>query len=191
MENKTSYDRRGFIKSFSGFFIGTYLISATGSKFDMKKRKKLWDEFSEEENKFVAKSEMAKDILNYPGQGFSCAGSILACAVKFLDKPQEISHAASSFGGGIGRSDLCGLLSGGHMAIGISAGMIHSEVKQRQKYAREISNQYWDWWESRAPIHCKELKTKYDREGYLRMIQRVALKIEELIKPAPKIETPH
>jgi len=127
---------------------------------------------------------MATDIVDYPRQGFSCAGSILSSALQYLRKANEISHAASSFGGGIGRSDLCGLFTGGHMAIGIAAGMIHKDVKPRQQYAREISHKYWDWWESLAPIHCKDLRPKYDKEGYTRMLQRVAVKVEELIKPA-------
>ncbi len=191
MKNKTCYNRRGFIKSCSGLFIGTYLISGSDFRLGSQKKEELWGEFTEEEIKIIQTSEMAKNILNYPEQGFSCASSILSCSLKFLGKPQEISHTASSFGGGIGRSDLCGLLTGGHIAIGVSAGMIHSDVKQRQKYAREISNQYWDCWESIAPIHCKQLRSKYDREGYLRMLQRIAVKIEELIKPALKIQLPH
>lgn len=127
---------------------------------------------------------MAADIVNYPKKGMNCSGSILSASLKYLGKNHEIAHAASSFGGGIGRADLCGLFTGGHMAIGVAAGMIHQDIKQRQKAAREISNQYWDWWESLAPIHCKDLRPQYDNEGYARMIQRVALKMEELIKLA-------
>jgi C_GCAxxG_C_C family probable redox protein len=184
MEKIIQHDRRKFFQSLSGLFIGAHLISGSSSPLDDQNKKNLWDEFTDEEKISLQSSVMAADILDYPKQGFSCAGSILTCSLAFLGRYDEISHVASSFGGGIGRSDLCGLLTGGHMAIGVSAGMIHKDVKERQKYAREISNKYWDWWKSMAPIHCSELKPQYDREGYARMIQRVALKIEELIKPA-------
>lgn len=184
MEKIIQYNRRKFIKSFSCLFIGTHLITGSGYSLDNHNKRNLWDEFADEENKLIQSSVMATDILNYAEQGFSCAGSILSSSLIFLGKCDEISHVASSFGGGIGRSDLCGLLTGGHMAIGVSSGMIHKDVKSRQKYAREISNKFWDWWGSLAPIHCNELRKKYDKEGYSRMIQRVAIKVEELIKPA-------
>ena len=138
MENMIKYNRRKFIKSFSGLFIGTHLISASSYAQENQYKKNLWEEFTDEENKLIQSSLMAGDILNYPEQGFNCAGSILACSLAFLGKSEDISHVASSFGGGLGRSDLCGLLTGGHMAIGVAAGMI----------------------------------------------QRVAMKVEELIKPA-------
>jgi hypothetical protein len=184
MENEFKCHRRKFIKSLSGIIVGIQLVTTSGYGRQENSSKKLWDEFSEDEKKQIQASVMAVDILNYPKQGFSCAGSILACSLKFLDKSEEISHVSSSFGGGIGRFDLCGLLTGGHMAIGVSAGMIHTDVKERQNYARTVSNKYWDWWESWAPKHCHQLRPRYDSEGYTRMIQRVALKVEELIKPA-------
>ncbi|MBN2029519.1 C_GCAxxG_C_C family protein [bacterium] len=184
MENTMQCNRRKFIQSFSGLFMGVHLLSASRFPIDDQNTLHLWDAFTDEEKKSIASSSMAVDILNYPGQGFSCARTIIYCALHFLGKSDEIGHAASSFGGGLGRSDLCGLLTGGHMAIGVAAGMIHEGVTQRQRYAREVSNQFWDWWEPLAPIHCRELKPKYDQEGYSRMIQRVALKVEELIKPA-------
>ncbi len=181
--NDIEYNRRQFIRSFSGLFVGAHLLSASRFPIDDQNELHLWDTFTDKEKESIEFSSMAADILNYPRQGFSCAGTIMYCALTFLGKSDEIGHAASSFGGGLGHSDLCGLLTGGHMAIGIAAGMIHEGVAQRQRYAREISNQYWDWWESLAPIHCSELRPKYDQEGYSRMIQRVALKVEELIKP--------
>lgn len=178
------FNRRKFVKTFSGLFIGAHLLSRKGHSFDNHEKRNLWDEFTDEEKELIKSSAMAADILNYPKRGFSCAGSILSASLRFLGQSEEISHVASSFGGGIGRSDLCGLLTGGHMAIGVSAGMIHKEVRERQKYSREMSNKFWEWWESLAPIHCRELRPKYDKDGYSRMIQRVALKVEELIKPA-------
>jgi len=184
VEYVSDYKRRIFIKSLTGLFLGTAFLPQRGYSLDSDEKKNLWDEFSEEEKVLIQASLMATDILNYPGQGFSCAGSILASSLAFLGKSEEIVHVASSFGGGLGRSDLCGLLTGGHMAIGVSAGMIHKEVKERQNYARKVSNVYWDWWKSRAPIHCGDLRSKYDSEGYPRMLQRVALKVEELIHPA-------
>lgn len=167
----------------SALFLGSHLTSGKSTASNKNDVTNLWDDLSDEEKQLIQSSEMAKYILNYPKQGFSCAGSILSSSLKFLEKNEEISHAASSFGGGIGHGDLCGLFTGAHMAIGISAGIVHKDVKERQKYAKEVSAKFWDWWESKAPIHCKELRSQYDSAGFARMLQRVALQVEELIKP--------
>lgn len=184
MGNSGNYNRRKFIRSFSELFVGSCLLTGRSYFQSDDNKRHLWSQFSEEEKKLIEASSMANNILDYPEKGFSCASSILSSAITYLGKCDEISHTASSFGGGIGRGDLCGLLTGGHMAIGVCAGMIHNDIKQRQGYAREISNKYWDWWESLAPIHCKELHPKYDTDGFNRVLQRVAVKLEELIKPA-------
>jgi len=103
--------------------------------------------------------------------------------LKYLDLNDNISHTASSFGTGIGRADLCGLLTGGHMAVGAAAGIIHKKPKIRQIYAGNLSSQFRNWWMERAQIHCSKLRPHHDRAGYSRMIQRIALKIEELVGP--------
>jgi hypothetical protein len=128
---------------------------------------------------------MAKDIENYAGKGYSCAESIYVVSLNALDRPEEWLHAAAVFGGGLGKRDLCGLLTGGMMAIGVAGGKLHPNRKDAKDWAREASSSYWDWWESMAPLHCRDLRTKYEgKDEYLRMCKRAAFKIEQLIEQA-------
>jgi len=90
--------------------------------------------------------------------------------------------AAAGFGGGMGRRDLCGLLTGGIMTIGFAGGKIHDNRDSMRGYVRAATGEYWSWWESRAPLHCRELRDQYNgTTEYLRMCKRVAVKLEDLI----------
>jgi C_GCAxxG_C_C family probable redox protein len=112
----------------------------------------------------------------------------LLAVLRHLDLPDDRLDAAACFGGGMGQRDLCGLLTGGFMALGNAAGACYADRKQMKAAASKMSSEYWHWFSEHAPIHCRDLKPSYDREGYLRMKQRVAMKLESLIaehaKPA-------
>jgi len=105
-------------------------------------------------------------------------------ALRITGRPDELVNAAACFGGGIQHYDLCGLLTGGFMSIGFTSGNF-SDNKEKSEFVKKATRSYWQWWEERAPKHCFELRPKYswDKENYKRMIQRVACKVEELIKP--------
>jgi len=108
-------------------------------------------------------------------------------SLRYLGQPEEILNVAGGFGGGLGQGDLCGLLTGGMMAIGLSAGMIHKERSEFSRYGKKIYKEYWDWWVSCALLHCSELRPKIVRGEsnlYISMCRRVAAKMEGLIKPA-------
>ena len=143
----------------------------------------FWDEFSEEENQLIQNSKMAKDILSYR---LGCAESIFSASVKFLGQPEETAKVARCFNGGIGKKDLCGLLTGSFMSFGLASTMFPGTKEEISKQIRDTTQQYWEWWLARSPRHCHEMRPMYshDRENYKKMIQRVALKVEEFIKPA-------
>ena len=150
-----------------------------------KRSRKLCQPFTAEEKELMQKSVLARDIENYAGKGYSCAESMLIVSLRFLEKPEECVHAAAAYGGGLGKGDLCGLLTGCMMVIGFAGGQMHQNRLQMKKTVRDLSNEFWAWWESWAPIHCRDLRKDYEgREEYLRMCKRVAVKLEELIKPA-------
>ena len=187
---KSNISRRSFLNKTSLAAIGTGLISwkCISDVPNENDGPTLWEEHTEKEKEQILNSSMAQDIINYPPMGNSCAESLLKASLKYLGKSEEIGNVAAGFGGGMGRYDLCGLLTAGYMAIGISAGMIHTEHADISSLTKANSRLYWEWWEERGPIHCHDLKPKYswDRNNYNIMIQRVALKIEELISPAVK-----
>ena len=106
-------------------------------------------------------------------------------SARFLEKSEELVWLACGFGGGLLHKDLCGFLTSGIMAIGLSVGMLKKERDERKKDCGRLTNQYWDWWSNMAPLHCSEIRKEgTSREVCLRLGQLAAAKIEELIKPA-------
>jgi len=138
--------------------------------------------FSEEEAARVAASPMAQEIAALGGQGLSCSEMILLAALRRFDLPEDHLDAAAVFGGGIGKRDLCGLLTGGLMAIGIGAGQRFPERSQMHQVGRNASNAYWDWWLTRGDLHCMGYGTAHETsEEFSRMCQRAAVSLEKVM----------
>jgi hypothetical protein len=142
--------------------------------------KRLWDEFSKDEKKKIERSKRARSIILIEGK--SCAEKVLLSTVRSFGRPDEMACFAASFGGGIQRYDLCGMLTGSFMSIGLAGDVLYENEEERSEFVRKATREHWDWWESYAPIHCHELRPRYswDPEGYNRMLQRVALRLDEL-----------
>jgi len=183
--------RREFIASASFLALGGKMFGI--SPFSLQSAqiaKELKEELTPEELKIMEKSVMAKDLENYLGKGYSCAESLLMISLKFLGRPEELVWIASGFGGGMYHKDLCGFLTSGVMAIGISSGMLKKERAEGKECCKQGVKQYWQWWTSMAPVHCSEIRkeanSKEDKEYKVctRLGQLAAVKIEELIKPA-------
>jgi hypothetical protein len=147
----------------------------------------LWVDFSEEEEKSIARSEMAQQINKWAERKYSCAESIYLCALDYLGLPLEYGSAAMGYGGGMGKDSLCGFLTGGFMAIGAASQMLHPKHSDAYKYNRKLSNQFWEWFEERGPVMCADLVKLYSDERYDIMGMRVAAYVENLISPAKRI----
>ena len=145
----------------------------------------FWSEFTPQESDTIGKSGMAQDVPNYMGKGLGCAEICLSASCKYMGLSDEWVDVAAVFSGGFGKGDLCGLLTGGLMAMGIAAGKLHEGRAELKQFARPLKDEYWDWWTSRGSVHCAELRTRYDgSEEFLRMTQRAGAKVEQLIEPA-------
>ena len=140
--------------------------------------------FTPEEAERVAESSMAREIAALHGRGLSCAEMSLLTALRFLGLPESHLGAAGAFGGGVGKGDICGFLSGSLMAFGLAASARYgSDRVEMRRVARAMSNEYWDWWLSRGDLHCAILRPTYEgSEEFLRMAQRTALKTEEILR---------
>lgn len=69
------------------------------------------------------------------------------------------------------------------MAIGFVAGEKYSDRGQVHQVGRTASNAYWDWWMTRGDLHCMEYGTAHETsEEFVRMCQRTALKLEEILQ---------
>ena len=185
-KKKTGINRRLFLCQLPLFFAGGYALAAssnTGSGENNSLR--LWDPFTPEETELIKRSGFSREIIQYARKKTSCAESLLMTSLKFLGKPDEWAGVAGGFGGGFGRGELCGLLTAGVMALGIAARIKHQERQAFLSDIKQKRDRYWQWWISRSPLYCREMRKQYDRQGYFRMIQRVAAKIEELTEYAP------
>lgn len=138
--------------------------------------------FTQEEAASVAASPMAGIIAGLNGQGFPCSEMMFLAALRRFDLPEDHLDAAAVFGGGVGKRDLCGFLTGGLMAIGIAAGARYADRRQVHSVGRRASNAYWEWWLTRGDLHCMgPLTTHENAEEFVRMAQRAAVKLEEVM----------
>ncbi len=187
MKNHSSFSRRNFISAASVLALGGTMMSFKKAPnllpIPKTDKRKLCDEFTKEEKKLIENSRMAKSIIEI--EGGSCTEKVLLVSLRFFGKPDELVCFAASFGGGIQHYDLCGMLTGGFMSIGLAAEVLYKDKDERSAFVKDATREYWEWWEEHAPCHCYELKPKYtwDSENYNRMLQRVALKLEDMLKP--------
>jgi hypothetical protein len=138
--------------------------------------------FDEAEAKAVASSPMAQAIVGLHGKDYPCSEMILLAALRRFRLPENHLDAAAVFGGGVGKRDLCGLLTGGLMAVGLVAGEKYLDRAAAHQAGRKASNAYWDWWISRGDLHCMGPGTTHQTsEEFVRMTQRTAVKLEEVI----------
>jgi hypothetical protein len=145
----------------------------------------FWTEYTPQEQAAIEASSMAQDVTNFIGHGYGCAECSYMVGLRYLGEPEERLGAALAFSGGFGKGDLCGFLSGGMMAIGVAARKLHEDRKAMRDFAKPRIQELWDWWTSRGPLHCADLRELYQGdEAFLRMGQRTAAKVEELIAPA-------
>jgi hypothetical protein len=100
-----------------------------------------------------------------------------------MKKPEELVWAAGGFGGGMGHQDLCGFLTAGVMAIGLYTGNLGTSKNDAKALCSRKVDAYWTWWESKAPLHCSEI-----REGHAnfkvchRLGRLAAAELESLLK---------
>ncbi len=177
-------NRRDFIGCASGFMLGNYLLDFSSLRlYEELSIQELKEELTPEEQRLVENSTMAQDLTNYFGKGYSCAESLFMVSLRFLKKPEELVWISAGFGGGLYHRDLCGFLTSGIMAIGLKAGMLEKDRKEKKDRVKSSVNQYWEWWTSQAPLHCSEIRKKGTSSKVCRRLgQLAAAKVEELIK---------
>ncbi|MFW6140338.1 MAG: C-GCAxxG-C-C family (seleno)protein [Acidobacteriota bacterium] len=184
MDKKVNLNRRDFMLSASGILAGICFRTQMGglhTPFDQKKE--LAEELSEKEAEIVQSSSMAQDLMNYFGRGYSCAESILMVSLNFVDLSDECVWPACGFGGGMGRGNLCGLLTGGFMGLGFAAGEIGENRNSGKSKCSAAVNEFWEWWQSQAPLKCEDIKKPgTSSKVCVRLGKLAAAKIQDLIE---------
>ena len=112
-EHFTFISRRKFLVKASlitiaGSLFGVSAADASCTQYSSAE-KKLWDEFSADEKNRILKSKMAGISMEI--EGGSCAEKVLLTTIRYFKKPDRFGSFASSFGGGIRKGDLCGMLT--------------------------------------------------------------------------------
>ncbi|MGD9345898.1 MAG: C-GCAxxG-C-C family protein [Candidatus Aminicenantes bacterium] len=183
---KLDIPRRAFVSSIPGLLLSGSLFSESLYSFkDIQEKPELKEELTAEEWKWVEQSFMAKDLPNYFGKGYSCAESLFMVSLRFLKKPQELVWVAAGFGGGMYHKDLCGFLTAGIMAIGLSAGMLDKGRKEAKDHCATQVKSYWKWWQTVSPLRCSHIRTEGTSSQVCRRLGQIAAaKTEELIKTA-------
>ena len=177
--------RRRFFNTLSPLAVGCLGVPCFGKRLAAQDRPGFWSEFTPEEQRVVDSSVMAQDLTNFVGHGYGCAECSLMVGLRYLGEPEERLGAAGVFSGGFGKGDLCGFFTGAMMSIGIAARKLHEDRTAMREFSRPRSDEYWEWWQSRGPLHCSDLRELYDgSDQFLRMGQRAVVKLEELIAPA-------
>jgi hypothetical protein len=188
LEDKDRLDipRRVFVSSIPGILLGAGLLSKSAYPFgDIQVKTELKEVLTPEEMKWVENSSMAKDLPNYFGEGYSCAESLFTVSLRFLKKSEELVWVAAGFGGGMYHKDLCGFLTAGIMAIGLSSGMLNKERQEAKDHCGEQVKEYWKWWQSKSPLRCADIRTEGTSSSICRRLGQIAAaKTEDLIKIA-------
>jgi len=92
-------------------------------------------------------------------KGYNCAQSVLLTVFEHWNGENElIPKIATAFGGGIGRcGSVCGVLTGGVMALGIRYGTNEPSVENRLK-AYELAQKFYKQFERQhGSVLCREL----------------------------------
>ncbi len=176
--------RRKFIASVPFLMLGSRLLSEPESvRPSSRDFQELKEELTPAESKLVKSSALAQGLLNCLHNGYSCAESMWMVSLKFLGKSKKLAWMASGFGGGMRNKDLCGFLTRGLMAIGLSSGELNMEREAAKAICEQKVKEYWQRWTSMAPLHCSEIRTEDRTSGTcVRLRQLAAVKVEELIK---------
>jgi C_GCAxxG_C_C family probable redox protein len=176
--------RREFVASLPFLMFGSRLFSEPGfARPSSRAFQELKEELTPAELKLVENSVLAQGLKNYFHNGYSCAESILMVSLKSLKKSEKLVWIASGFGGGVQHGDLCGFLTGGIMAIGLSSGKLNMGREAAKAICDQKVEEYWQWWASTAPLHCSEIRTENRTwRVCLRLGQLASVRFEELIK---------
>jgi len=183
-DQKQNLNRRDFMFSASGILAGVCFGNSMSHVYvPQEQKKELAQELSGKEAQIVQESSMAKQLMDYFGRGYSCAESILMVSLNFINLSDKHVWAACGFGGGMGKKDLCGLLTGGVMGLGFAAGELEKVRNEGKKKCSGATDEYWKWWQSQVPLKCVDIRTPgTSSKVCVRLGKLAAAKVQVLIE---------
>lgn len=94
----------------------------------------------------------------YLAEGYNCAEAILLTFLQAQGEDPRNVRLATPFGAGIGiRRDLCGILTGGVMVIGLREGRREGNEIEKKKKSYQLAANFYCWFESNFGVHCSDI----------------------------------
>ena len=133
-------------------------------------------------NKFADVPRIARKNLE---SGMNCSEAILSAFLEAMGEDKELMRMATPFGAGVGcMRDLCGILTGGQMAVGLRFGRQNEADLQIKEKCYEAAADFYRWFETNFKCRCSEIITE-NFSGHtnkcLDIIEKSAEKIAQLI----------
>ncbi len=104
------------------------------------------------------RDSLRSDLMSNFESGYNCAETIVAGFLSQLGADAGIMRLATPFGGGLGgRRDLCGLITGGSIIIGLLFGRDDPRDIDEKTVAYKLVGQYYRWFKTKKQILCSEI----------------------------------
>ncbi|GFE59696.1 C-GCAxxG-C-C family protein [Geobacter sp. AOG2] len=113
----------------------------------------------------------------YRSGRYHCAEAVLAVIRNHFrpDLPEEVVQMASGFGGGSGSGCICGAVSGGTVALGLT-------LKENKKQITHLTRELHSWFKGKyGATCCKTIRATNDKGICPVLTGEVAGKIAELL----------
>lgn len=94
----------------------------------------------------------------YLSEGYNCAEAIFLTFLQAYGEDPKNVRLATPFGAGIGvRRDLCGILTGGVMVIGLREGRTEEDEIEKKKRSYQLAANFYCWFENSFGVHCSDI----------------------------------
>ena len=92
--------------------------------------------------------------------GYNCAETFVVAFAGELGADEDIMRFVTPFGAGIGgRRDLCGMITGGALVIGLVYGRTDPADLERKTEVYRRSAKYYRWFKTERQLKCSEIVT--------------------------------
>lgn len=120
-------------------------------------------------------------------KGYNCAETIVVTLGKYLDRDDFPVSAATPFGAGFGgRRDMCGILVGGAMVMGVTLGRADPADVETKTKAYKLAGAYYRWFKERnGATLCRDIvpgKFTGHTGVCVRIMEEACVKVAELLE---------
>ncbi len=138
------------------------------------------------DDKKVDRSQLKSEVMGGFSAGRNCAESlVLPFAAALGQDSAMIMKMATPFGAGIGgRRDLCGMITGGTLIIGLAYGRTSPTDAEQKSLAYKKAADYYRWFKERQQVKCSEIvrgKFSGHTEDCVKLLAEAQAKLAEVI----------